>query len=82
MVLGRLVRIAPGHYKVVFDEPEQVNHRGGRKPGSQKPVPKRLQQKGKKYCTKCNRPLNKNNRTGLCRGCAPRGKELEELLRG
>ena len=67
-----IVKVAPGHYRVV--EYEQSGPLGGRPVGKGKPVPKRLQVAGIKYCSKCNRRLNKNNKSGLCKVCNPHGR--------
>lgn len=48
----------------------------GRPPGSRHPVYQRHRLPGKSYCTECHRELNTNNRSGLCRGCAPHSPVL------
>ena len=65
---GRLVKLGPGHYRVVHD-----GYTGGRRAGTQKPVGKEKQSDKRSYC-QCGRVLNRNNRIGWCRGCAPKGR--------
>lgn len=74
-MLGRVVKIAPGRYKVVFPK---SGPQGGRPSGIQAPIPKDKQEEGKKYCGQCDRRLNVNNRSGLCRRCAPHGRSIHK----